>query len=262
MSARRTATKPAPAFVDPTTFTPHFAWRSLGEARRVRRGGRDEIYCENVLLSDAAEKYGTPTYLYSSAAITDAYRELDRGLHGVPHTLCFAVKSNGNLAILERLAKLGSGFDIVSGGELYRLGQIGVPGKRIVFSGVGKTREEIREALQYRATKRTATPGILLFNVESEAELEILLEESQPRRSSAVVRRPRLRFASIPMLPPAAIRTFPRAVTIINSASIGPTPNAFISRIKPANIFAGRASARTSDRKSSHWILSATRFLA
>ena len=175
MSARRTATKPAPAFVDPTVFTPHFTWQSRGEAR-LR--GRDEIYCENVLLSDVTEKYGTPTYLYSGAAITDAYRELHRGLQSVPHTLCFAVKSNGNLAILQQLAKLGSGFDIVSGGELYRLAQIGVPGKRIVFSGVGKTREEIREALQYRVTKRSTPPGILLFNVESEAELEVLLEES------------------------------------------------------------------------------------
>ncbi len=180
MSARRTATKPAPAFVDPTAFTPHFTWQSRGEARRR---SRDEIYCENVLLSGAAEQYGTPTYLYSGAAITDAYRELHNGLQSVPHTLCFAVKSNGNLAILRRLAKLGSGFDIVSGGELYRLGQIGVSGKRIVFSGVGKTREEIREALHYRAakgnaTKRSSVPGILLFNVESEAELEVLLEES------------------------------------------------------------------------------------
>jgi diaminopimelate decarboxylase len=175
MTPRRIATKPAPAFVDPAAFTPHFAWQSRGEARRR---GRDEIYCENVLLSDATEKFGTPTYLYSGAAISDAYRELHRGLQSVPHTLCFAVKSNGNLAILQYLAKLGSGFDIVSGGELYRLGQIGVPGKRIVFSGVGKTREEIREALQYRVAKRSATSGILLFNVESEAELEVLLEES------------------------------------------------------------------------------------
>src|SRR5271155_402859 len=175
MTPRRIAKKPAPAFVDPTAFTPHFTWQSRGEARRR---GRDEIYCENVLLSDVTEKYGTPTYLYSGAAITDAYRELHRGLQSVPHTLCFAVKSNGNLAILQQLAKLGSGFDIVSGGELYRLAQIGVPGKRIVFSGVGKTREEIREALQYRVTKRSTPPGILLFNVESEAELEVLLEES------------------------------------------------------------------------------------
>jgi diaminopimelate decarboxylase len=192
MSAKQSAALPiAPAvskhkvFADPSTFTPHFAWKSQGAARRH---GYDELYCENVPLSQVAETFGTPTYLYSAAAITDAYRELHRGLHGIPHTLCFAVKSNGNLAILSRLAKLGSGFDIVSGGELYRLGQLGVPGQRIVFSGVGKSREEIREALHYRPAKRVTgkrvTPkrdghaGILLFNVESEAELEVLLEEA------------------------------------------------------------------------------------
>jgi diaminopimelate decarboxylase len=166
-------------FVDPTEFTPHFAWKSADEADRR---GREELYCENVRLNDAADTYGTPTYLYSGAAISDAYRELDRGLRGVPHALCFAVKSNGNLAILERLARLGSGFDIVSGGELDRLAHLGVPGNRIVFSGVGKSREEIREALNYRAAKRSAksetNTGILLFNVESEEELQVLLEES------------------------------------------------------------------------------------
>ena len=164
--------------VDPVEFTPHFAWKSADEADHR---SRDELYCENVRLSDAADTYGTPTYLYSRAAITDAYHELDRGLWGVPHTLCFAVKSNSNLAILERLANLGSGFDIISGGELDRLAHLGVRGKRIVFSGVGKSREEIREALNYRAGKRSAksgaNTGILLFNVESEEELEVLLEE-------------------------------------------------------------------------------------
>jgi diaminopimelate decarboxylase len=171
--------KIASPFVDPTEFTPHFAWKSADEADHR---GRDELYCENVRLSDAADTYGTPTYLYSRAAITDAYRELDRGLRGVPHTLCFAVKSNSNLAILERLARLGSGFDIVSGGELDRLAHLGVRGNRIVFSGVGKSREEIREALDYRAGKRSTksgtNTGILLFHVESEEELEVLLEES------------------------------------------------------------------------------------
>jgi diaminopimelate decarboxylase len=183
MSTHRRASPSVPAFVDPSQFTPYFTWKSQGEARRH---GYDELYCENVLLTDVADSYGTPTYLYSGAAVTDAYRELHAGLRSVPHTLCFAVKSNGNLAILQRLARLGSGFDIVSGGELYRLGQIAVAGRRIVFSGVGKTREEIREALQYRATKRSTVRGILLFNVESEAELEVLLEESsRAQRSGA-----------------------------------------------------------------------------
>src|SRR6267143_1251767 len=104
--------------------------------------------------------------------------ELHGGLGALPHTLCFAVKSNGNLSILDHLAKLGSGFDIVSGGELQHLQRIGVRGERIVFSGVGKDRYEIREALNYRAGGRGGRTGILLFNVESEAELEILAEEA------------------------------------------------------------------------------------
>jgi diaminopimelate decarboxylase len=107
---------------------------------------------------------------------------------GLAHTLCFAVKSNGNLAILKYLAGLGSGFDIVSGGELENLQRIGVPGKRIVFSGVGKTREEMREALRYRSARSGGSRGILLFNIESEAELVALLEESarERRRGAAV----------------------------------------------------------------------------
>jgi len=92
------------------------------------------------------------------------------------------VKSNGNLAILRYLAGLGSGFDIVSGGELQHLQRIGVPGRRIVFSGVGKTREEMREALRYRSARRGVATGILLFNIESEAELAALLEESARSR--------------------------------------------------------------------------------
>ncbi|MGA2813966.1 MAG: diaminopimelate decarboxylase [Candidatus Acidiferrum sp.] len=172
MSAHARVPPPVAAIIDPVKFTPHFTWQSHGEMRRY------ELYCENVCLAGVAEEFGTPSYIYSRAAIADAYGELHGGLRGVPHTLCFAVKSNGNLAILSRLAKLGSGFDIVSGGELDRLGQIGVAGKRIVFSGVGKAREEIREALQYRAGKRGSRAGILLFNVESEAELEVLVEEA------------------------------------------------------------------------------------
>jgi diaminopimelate decarboxylase len=166
------------SFVDPAEFTPHFSWKRLGKA-----GERAEVVaCEGVALVGVAEKIGTPTYLYSRAAIDDAHVELHRGLGRLPHTLCFAVKSNGNLAILKHVAKMGNGFDIVSGGELFLLQQIGVRGDRIVFSGVGKTREEIREALHYRAGRGDRRRGILLFNVESEAELEVLLEESARSR--------------------------------------------------------------------------------
>ena len=161
-------------YVDPATFTPHFAWKR----NRAQSARSEAVMCERVSLGSIAERFGTPTYVYSHAAIDDAYQELHKGLGALPHTLCFAVKSNGNLSILNHLAKQGSGFDIVSGGELHHLQHIGVRGDRIVFSGVGKERHEIREALNYRAGGRGGRAGILLFNVESEAELDILVEEA------------------------------------------------------------------------------------
>jgi diaminopimelate decarboxylase len=172
------------SYVDPATFTPHFSWKKSGGNSTAS----ESVRCERIALSDIAEEVGTPTYVYSQAAIGDAYNELVTGLGAMPHTLCFAVKANGNLAILKYLAGLGSGFDIVSGGELQHLQRIGVPGRRIVFSGVGKTREEMREALRYRATRSGGSGGILLFNIESEGELAALLEESarERRRGAAV----------------------------------------------------------------------------
>jgi diaminopimelate decarboxylase len=172
MSAPGKARRGLP-YVDPAAHTPQFSWKKTGKSTR-------EVFCEDVPLSEIARRYGTPTYVYSRRAITDAFHELDRGLDRVPHLLCFAVKANGNLSLLKLFAGLGSGFDIVSGGELEHLGHIGIPGKRIVFSGVGKTREEIREALRYQG-QRSGGPGILQFNVESAAELEILIEESSRR---------------------------------------------------------------------------------
>jgi diaminopimelate decarboxylase len=162
------------SFVDPVSFTPNFSWK--GTRKSPARG--EAVVCEGVPLVDIADKLGTPTYVYSRAAIDDAHHELHRGLGALPHTLCFAVKSNGNLAILKHVAKMGNGFDVVSGGELLLLQNIGVRGDRIVFSGVGKTREEIREALRYPPPGSGGRGGILLFNIESEAELESLLEES------------------------------------------------------------------------------------
>src|SRR5467141_4776943 len=165
-------------YIDPASFTPQFEW----EKRRRGGVGAEEVRCEGVALEAVAEKVGTPSYVYSRGAIDDAYQELHKGLGAMPHTLCFAVKSNGNLSILKHLAKMGSGFDIVSGGELHHLQRIGVRGDRIVFSGVGKDRYEIREALNYcvrgRVRGQGGRSGILLFNAESEAELDILMEES------------------------------------------------------------------------------------
>ncbi len=149
---------------DPARYTPFFTYR-------------DGCLCaESVPLDRIASHVGTPAYVYSRSAIEAAWRRFDRAFAGVPHTVCYSVKANSNLTILRTLARLGSGFDIVSGGELERLRRAGVAGKRIVFSGVGKTREEIREALR---------AGILLFNVESEEELEMLAEEAGRRRAVA-----------------------------------------------------------------------------
>jgi diaminopimelate decarboxylase len=165
-------------FVDPAEFTPQFAWKKYaGHAG-------EEVFCEGISLVRAAEKFGTPTYLYSRAAIANAFAELRKGLGTLRHTLCFAAKSNGNLTILKMLADLGSGFDVVSGGELEHLAHLGVPSDKIVFSGVGKTREEIRMALRYRGRRKDSMRGILLFNIESEAELGVLLEESGKNRNA------------------------------------------------------------------------------
>jgi hypothetical protein len=143
--------------VDPARYTPGFSYRG------------SQLYCEGVSVAAAAKRFGTPMYLYSRASIEQAYRRMDAAFGALPHTICYAMKANSNLSILRIFAALGSGFDIVSGGELYRLRKIGVPGSRIVFSGVGKSREEIREALRAR---------ILLFNVESAAELDLLASEA------------------------------------------------------------------------------------
>ena len=138
------------------------------------RGSR--LFCEGVAVDEIARRFGTPAYVYSRASIERAYRSMNAAFGTLPHTICYAMKANSNLGILRVFAALGSGFDIVSGGELYRLQRIGVAGNRIVFSGVGKSREEIREALRAR---------ILLFNVESAAELDLLAAEASRLRVRA-----------------------------------------------------------------------------
>lgn len=121
-----------------------------------------ELHAESVPLSRIASEFGTPCYVYSRAALTEAYRSFDTAFAGREHLVCYAVKANSNLAILNLFARLGAGFDLVSGGELQRvLAAGGDPGK-VVFSGVGKTTDEMRQALE---------AGILCFNVESESEL-------------------------------------------------------------------------------------------
>ncbi len=123
------------------------------------------LFCEDVSLAELARDHGTPAYVYSQNAFTSRLRDYHDALAGIPHRICYAVKANSNLALLQVLARQGSGFDIVSGGELFRVLAAGADASSVVFSGVGKTREEIRYALER---------GIHSFNCESESELETL----------------------------------------------------------------------------------------
>jgi diaminopimelate decarboxylase len=123
----------------------------------------NRLYCEGVAVEGLARKFGTPLYVYSQRTLTEHFRSLDRALAGVEHLVCFAVKSNSNVAVLRTLAQLGSGFDIVSGGELHRVIAAGGNPRRCAFAGVGKTEEEIAFALRQ---------GVYTFNAESEPELE------------------------------------------------------------------------------------------
>jgi diaminopimelate decarboxylase len=129
----------------------------------VARNG--ELHAEGVPLSRIADRHGTPCFVYSRAALESNFRAFDDALRGIPHLVCYAMKANSNLAVLNLFARLGSGFDIVSGGELARVIAAGGDPRKAVFSGVGKTADEIRAAL---------SAGIHCFNVESESELLLL----------------------------------------------------------------------------------------
>ena len=124
-----------------------------------------ELFAEDVPVTELAERFGTPLYVYSRATLERHYRAFDEAFGTHPHRICYAVKANSNLAVLNVLARLGAGFDIVSGGELQRVLAAGGKADKIVFSGVGKTAEEMELALR---------AGIHCFNVESAAELELL----------------------------------------------------------------------------------------
>jgi diaminopimelate decarboxylase len=125
----------------------------------------DELYCESVPLREIASKVGTPTYIYSSATLKQHFTVFDGAFQGMPHLTCYSVKANANLAILGLFSALGGGADIVSGGELFKARQAGIPADRIVYSGVGKTAAEIDYALR---------ENILMFNIESTQELETI----------------------------------------------------------------------------------------
>src|SRR5713101_4704365 len=126
---------------------------------------KNSLFCEKVPLDDIAQRAGTPCYVYSSQTILENFRAYNESLADLPHSVCYAVKANGSLGILSLLAHAGSGFDIVSGGELYRVLKAGGDPAKVVFSGVGKRSDEIEYALEH---------GIHSFNCESEPELALI----------------------------------------------------------------------------------------
>jgi diaminopimelate decarboxylase len=146
--------------------SPHFAYRG------------DELYCEGVRLDELSRKYGTPLFVYSKAAMLAALAAYQRGFAGRRAQIFYAMKANSSLGVLQVFAQAGCGFDIVSGGELERALAAGAKGANIIFSGVGKTRAEMRRALE---------AGIGCFNVESEAELEVLSEVAVAQNKTAPV---------------------------------------------------------------------------
>jgi diaminopimelate decarboxylase len=163
-----------------------------------------ELYAENVPLAAIAARYGTPCYVYSRAALTRAFRTFDDAFAGLSHLVCYAMKANPSLAILELFAGLGSGFDIVSGGELARVLAIGGDPSTVVFSGVGKSDDEMAQAL---------AAGILCFNVESESELDHLAAVAARR----AVRAP-ISFRVNPDVDP---RTHPYIATGLKESKFG-----------------------------------------
>jgi diaminopimelate decarboxylase len=159
MTRRREVTGPLPA-------------NSVAYSERppgfILRGTSSVLHCDDVPLNKLAERYGTPLYVYSATTIRERLAAFEKAFCDIPHTICYSVKANSNLSILRLLARQGCGFDVVSGGELERvLAADRRAAKEIVFSGVGKSADEMKAALQ---------AGILLFNVESESELSALAE--------------------------------------------------------------------------------------
>ena len=165
----------------------------------------NELHCEKASLSQLAEKFGTPLYLYSQSTIRERYRTFDQAFRSVPHTICYSVKANSNLSLLKLLERMGCGFDVVSGGELLRVLKISRgAAKRVVFSGVGKTAAELDLALK---------SDILMFNIESAQEMHLLGE-----RAAALKREARI---ALRVNPDVAAETHPYISTGLHKHKLG-----------------------------------------
>jgi diaminopimelate decarboxylase len=175
------------------------------------------LCAEKVPLTEIAEQYGTPTFVYSRAAIERGYRDFAEACSGRDVLICYSVKANSNLAVLNLLARLGSGFDIVSGGELARVIAAGGRADRIVFSGVGKSEAELRAALE---------AGVLCFNVESEGELERLAAIASAAKRTASV--------SLRVNPDVDPRTHPYIATGLRESKFGIPYDAALSLYRRA----------------------------
>ena len=162
------------------------------------------LYAERVPLSSLPERFGTPCFVYSRAALETEWRAFDAAFGALPHLVCYAVKANGNLGVLDIFARLGSGFDIVSGGELARVVAAGGDPTRVVFSGVGKTEAEMEKGLG---------ANILCFNVESASELSMLAAVAQRMRRTAPV--------SFRVNPDVDPRTHPYIATGLKDSKFG-----------------------------------------
>jgi diaminopimelate decarboxylase len=187
----------------------------------------NQLHCEDVPLARIAAEFGTPCYVYSHATLERHFRAIDEPFAAVPHLTCYSVKACFNIAILRLIARLGGGFDIVSGGELFRVLRAGGDPAKVVYSGVGKTEEEIGYALE---------SGILLFNVESEAELfaieKVAAAQGKPARIALRVNPevdPRthpyvatgLRESKFGVSPEVALRLYRRALTLPHVEPVG-----------------------------------------
>jgi diaminopimelate decarboxylase len=164
----------------------------------------DQLYAEDVALQDIARTHGTPCYVYTRAGLEANWRAFDQAFAGRDHLVCFAVKASSNLALLNLLARLGSGFDVVSGGELTRVLAAGGDARKVVFSGVGKRADEMQRALE---------AGILCFNVESEAELQRLNRVAGEMRRRAPV--------ALRVNPDVDARTHPYISTGLSGSKFG-----------------------------------------
>jgi diaminopimelate decarboxylase len=176
-----------------------------------------DMYCEDVPIADIAEAVGTPFYLYSYRTLIEHFRKVEEAFEEVPHLVCFSVKANSNRAVLQALREEGAGADIVSGGELYRALQAGIPAEEMVYAGIGKTDAEIRYALE---------SGILMFNVESGQELETLSRVAGEMGATARI--------ALRVNPDVDPHTHPYIATGLKSAKFGLSPQEALSEYEKA----------------------------